>query len=206
MTTDTSTQNTGSAGGSQGGDSVPPADTKPNDKVEYATYKRAMDDVFKLKSELEKATGQIQAIQSEKEKAEREKLEKQGEWQKLAETAQSELKTWKEKFEGLNATIVDSKKANAIASRLPGTLKPDFYHMLNIDAIVVNPATGEVDETSAVKAAEEFVKKYPELVIPRDTPNLPNGQPKGKGGLSYEEWTALPYAEKKKRMGEIVKL
>lgn len=205
MTTDNPNQPAGGAGGGGGSDGVPTPNGQPGDKVDYSTYKRAMDDVAKLKAELGRVTDQLKSFETEKEKAQKKKLEEQGEWQKLAETARTEAADWKTKFEGLNAQILDSKKANAIASRLPGTLKSDFYHMLNIDGVAVTES-GEIDETSAVKAAEDFAKKYPELIIPRDTPNLPNGQPKGKGGLSYEEWVGLPYAEKKKRMGEVFKL
>jgi hypothetical protein len=191
-------------GGADGNAPIPGGDSEQPSKVDYQTYRRAMDDLQRWKREANDALGKLASVSAEKEKAEREELAKQGEWQKLAESAQSKAKEWEEKYSTLNQTIVESRKAHAIASKLAGNLRPDFFHLLDTDKVAYNPDTGEVEETSAVKAADEFAKRYPELILPKTTAAIPNDASKGSPkGLTHEEWSKLPYKEKKARFNEV---
>lgn len=196
-------------------DQSPPANDKPNDdngkSVSYESYSRAVEREKRWKQEAEEARQKLNEYETAAQKAERERLEKEGNWQKLAETRaeeverlKNEVQTWTDKFSGLNSQIQDSKKAHAVVSKLPGSLRQDYFHMLDLDGVVMNPETGEIDETTAVKAAESFAQRYPELIKAANSPRIPNGEPGGGGvtKLTYDEYLKLPHAEKRKALNE----
>lgn len=195
--------------GSAGSQNPPPEDSKKS--VDYDTYSRAVDREKRWKQEAKEAQDRLAALENERKRNEQEQLEQEGKWQQLAESRQAqidelkgEVSLWQEKYTGLDGQIKDSKKAHAIASKLPGTLRQEYYHMLDLDSVVMNPETGEIDEASAVKAASVFQEKFPELVRPANTPSLPNGEPKigSERMVTPEEYRKAPLAEKRKILNE----
>lgn len=197
--------------GGAGGESHGSEGSNKKGPVDYDLYSRAVEREKRAKQEAREAQEKLDAIERDRKAKEQEQLESEGQWQKLAESRAEEIQSltekvslWETKYNGLDSQVKDSKKAHAVASKLPGSLRPDYYHMLDLDSVVMNPESGEIDEASAVKAAETFHARYPELVTPLDTPRIPNGEPSGTGTKVYtpEEYKKLSLDEKRKALNE----
>jgi len=169
-------------------DPNPPA--TPPEPVSYETHRKLLSEKKRLQEEYAKLAAK---------EAEREKkiLEDRGEYQKLAELAKAEAEELRSKLTSIEETRREAKKANALLKALDNGILEKYYGFLPLDSILVDPETGEVNQLSVVKAAEEFRRNYPELMVQTGGPKLPNVAPKGNGAgkISREEWLKLPHNE-----------
>lgn len=163
------------------------------DKVAYETYRK----VIAEKKRFQERAEQLEAQNAEREKKE---LEAKGEYQKLLELAKADAEAAKSKLTQIESERQTAKKASALLKALENGLPEKFYGFLPMDEVVVDPDTGEVNQLSVAKAAEEFRKNYPELLIKPNGPRLPNDAPKGNGMgmITAEDYAKLPFDEMKK--------
>lgn len=158
----------------------------------------------RILSEKKKVQEERDLLRAEKEERERKDLEAKGEYQKLLELAKAEADAAKNRLREIEEERLQGKKAAALLKALDNSLPDKFYGFLNLDDVIIDPSTGEINQLSVTKAAEQFKTNYPELLIKRDGPRLPNNAPQGAGKLTREEWLKLPVDEMKKRRKELV--
>ena len=174
--------------------------------VAYSTYRKVLSQEKNLRARLEEANSKL-AEQKAKEQAEEEKrLSEQGEYKKLLDLERKK----REELEGKNAeyhrSILDAHKLNAFKEKLNGRVaNPAYYDFVDLDNIVINPDTGDIDEVSVQSVVDKFVMEHSPL-IKSDRPRLPNDAPKDSHNstLDFEAWKKLPLADKKKRMAEAI--
>jgi hypothetical protein len=201
-----------------GGDQQVPggnADDKPNDnknapddeggdaskgKVSYETYSRVLDEKKALKKKVDE-------FEKGKRDAEEAKLAEQGNFKKLLEQREDELKSLKTENDGLKSTITGSRKMNAFLNAVTGEIPKQYLGLIDLEQIALDPQTGKPDEASVKKAARDFEKSYPDVVKRKDPNRLPDDAPKGGAGqlLSYDAWLKLPDSEKASRMKDVDK-
>jgi hypothetical protein len=173
--------------------SADPANKAPS----YETYKKVVD-------EAKKAKDKLREYERKEKEAEEAKLKEQGDFKKLLEQRDADLKAKDEKLTKLESSIQNGKKLNAILGKLTGDLPSQYWSLVDLDEVAVNPETGTPDEASVLKVAKEFEKTYPHVVVKKTTSKLPNDAPNGaKSKISYKEWLELPYDEQKKRQRDV---
>lgn len=168
----------------------------PDDVGDVVTKKHHERVLFELKKEREAKA----ALQSEKEAREKKDLEERGEYQKLLELAKKEKEEAEAEAKALKNQFVTGRKANALLKALDNGVDDKYFSFLPIDEILLDPESGEINQTSVTKAAESFKKNYPEIYRSKNAPRLPNDAPQGGGALtiSRSEWAKLTSKEMKK--------
>jgi predicted RNase H-like nuclease (RuvC/YqgF family) len=202
MTTDNeSTSNNSSSGGAN---TDPGGEGKNQQKnsVSYETYTKVLD-------EAKAAKAKLREFEENFNKTREEKLKADGDWKGLLETRESrikeletELSKTSEKFSSLHDRITNSQKLAKVLSKVGGHVDEKYYGLIDISDVKTNPETGEIDDMSAAKVAESFRTTYSDVVKKGFNP-ASMGETKGAGNqpaatIPYEEWSRLPYNEKKK--------
>ena len=184
----------------------PSGNIEQDKTVTYSTYKKVLSQEKNLRARLEEANAVI-AEKEAKEKAEEEKrLSEQGEYKKLLELERKKREELEGKTKDYERSILDAHKLNAFKEKLGGRVaNPAYYDFVDLDNIVINPETGEIDSASVQAVVDKFVVEHSPL-IKQSRPTLPNQAPRDNnlGTLSYEQWKSLPLKERQKRMAEVM--
>lgn len=171
-------------------------DQKPQ-TVSHETYTKVLD-------EAKKAKAKVAEYEREQKKRDEEALTKQGEYKKLAEQREQELKEEREKRVSLETRIADSRKLNAILGSVTGEVPKQYWGLIDTNQIAVDPETGIPDEASVKKAAQAFEKQFPDVVKKPSRGKLPDDVPLGgTGKLSYKEWLGLPLKDQLERKKDV---
>lgn len=174
--------------------------------VSYSAYKKSLTQEKNLRARVQEYEEKLRAIEEEKAKKEAEELAKQGEFKKLLELEKAKREELEASNNEYKKSILDAHKLNAFKEKLKGKVaNPAYYDFVDIESIVMNPETGEIEETSVQNVVDRFVTEHSAL-IKTDRPRLPDNAPKDGGGsnLDYESWKKLPLIERKKRMAEVM--
>lgn len=199
------------------GDSVPNPDasgeqeTKPETKesVSRETYLRVLDEAKKAKEKARELDSRLAEIERSRKLAEEAKLHEQGEYKKILEQREKELSEINERYTGLQTSLQDSIKFQAVTKLLGGELKnPAYKQFIDIGSIAfANHESYELDYGTVQAAANKFLQEHSHL-IKKEKANIPNGNspaPNGGGNLTYEQWLALPLKEQKARIKDVKK-
>jgi chromosome segregation ATPase len=183
-------------------------DDKP---VSRESYLRAMD---QLKAE-QRARKELEAKLAEQARKDQDEIEKHlmksGEVQKLIQLKDEKIDTLSKKtmelesnYNGLKSELTSAAKLQAVVSRLPGQLEhPAYMSFIDVDKIILNPETNEIESDSVDAVVNDFVKNHGKL-LKTDTRTLPNGTPRTAGPkLSYSEWLRLPPKEQRARLKDV---
>jgi hypothetical protein len=153
----------------------PTTDETPKPRtVAYESYQKAIDEAKKAKA---KAAEYERAQRAREE----EELKKQGEYKKLLEQRESELNEARTARQALESKISDSRKLNAFLGSVTGDVPKQYWSLIDLDTIAVDPETGMPDEASVKKAAADFEKQYSDVVKKPTKGKLPNDAPQGSG-------------------------
>jgi len=186
----------------QNQDQKNPADETPNDKpksVSYESYQKVLDEAKKAKAK----AAEYERAQKAREE---EELKKQGEYQKLLAQREEELAKERKDRQELQDKITDSRKINAFLGAVTGEVPKQYWSLIDLDQIAVDPETGMPDEASVKKAAAEFEKQYVDVVKKPTKGKLPNEAPRGgSASLTYDAWLKLPLKEQRARMKDVDK-
>lgn len=186
-----------------GGEGQNQSTTENKRSVSYETYLKTLDEAKSAKSRL-------RALEEEKNKIAEEKLKSEGDWKGLLELRESRIKELegestqlKEKFTGLNERVTSSQKLSKVLSKIGGDLDPKYYGLIDISDVKINPETGEIDDMSATKVAENYRTEYAETIKKKFNPAaMGENRPGGQGGdgefISYDKWSKLKYSEQVK--------
>ena len=188
------------------GNNQDPASGKPEgneppkkDFVSHESWLKLLDEKKKLKEKLDA---------SEKERKEREEAELRAkeDFKKIGELREQEAKELREKLTQKEERERGAIKLDAFLSTLDGKVDKKYWGHINLDAIVVDPETGVVDQMSVTKEVERFRKEYFEIVQRPDQNKLPNNPPGGSAGakITYEQWKQLPAKEMAARMKDVI--
>lgn len=182
-------------------------DDKSGDKVDYKTFKKLLSqrkaDQERIR-ELTKAQKELSDIKERQRQNEEAKLRKQGEFEKLLESEREKTKKLLEENETYKKTEETNMKLHALFSNLDGHVDKKYWGHFRLDNVIIDPTSGEVDETSVANEIERFKKEHPILIGGHERRDMPNDQPRGSK-LTYDAWLKLPPKEMKKRRFELMK-
>ena len=170
-----------------------------SDTVKYETYKKVLsekkrrdDEVRELREALEKREAE------DKAKAESE-LEQQNKYKELLDLRTSELAKAQAEAKHMRESRQQAMKLDSFLESLDSKLPKQYWGLVDLDSIKLNPDTHEVDDGSVASAVETFRKAYPEVLLKKSTTTgLPSSAPSGtaaatRGDVQYAN---LPTAEK----------
>ena len=183
-------------------------DDKP---VPYGAYRKLVTQRKNDQENLKLLTAKLDTY--EKKMKDLEQNSPNTDYKSLLETRNKELEELNKSVKEKESVINDYedkysriKKLSAFNEALPAKLKrKEYYAHVDVDKIVVDPDTGEVDQKSLKTYANQFAEDFKDLLDLKGGPNLPNAKSTGTATLSYEAWLALPASEMKKRIGEVRK-
>ncbi len=168
------------------------------DAVSYETHRKLLAEKKKLQDERD-------ALLAKTKERETDELKAKEDYKRLYEAEKAEKDEWKGKYSGLDSQLSESIKLRAVLDKIGGDVESQYWALMDLEAVAMDPETRQPNEASVLKAAQEFEKKHPRLVVARNQDKLPDGAPKGGSGkLSYNQWLALPYDEKLKRQKDVV--
>jgi len=106
-------------------------------------------------------------------------------------------RTAKQKLSEYEQREVTRKKLASILDAVDGDIDSKFYGLIDYNAVVINPETGDVEQMSVTKAVEGIKKNFPEIIRRRNAPNLPSQAPGSgvPGTISRSEWNKLSSKE-----------
>ena len=129
-----------------------------DDKVDYQTFKRAVEREKNLKAKLRELE---QVLEAEKEK----KLKESEDWKAVAELNERKAKEFEGKLRREQETVNHAIKRVAFERALGGKLKHHSYiNHVDLESIVLNPETREIDEMSVKEVVGGFLKEHSHLV------------------------------------------
>lgn len=168
------------------------------DVVSYESHLKLLNEKRKLKERLD----ELERASKEKEEAD---LRAKEDFKKIAELKEAEAKQFKEELEKARAREINAGKLDAFLSTLDGKVERKYWGHINLEQILVNPETGDLDQMSVAKEVERFRKEYPEVIKKPGVNQLSSAAPLGAEGgpITYEEWRKLPLKEQKARYKEM---
>lgn len=178
-----------------------------NGKVSYESYHKLLTEKkrFEKRDEELKELRQYRLENENRKKLEEEqKLQQQGNWQKLLEDREKELQREREEKEQLFRKITDSLKFSELRKALPGHLDEKFLPLVNLDEIELDES-GRPDKASVEKHAKVLLKNFgTSILVTSNGARLPQDGIRGsEKSLTYEEWLKLPASEMRKRQKEV---
>lgn len=178
--------------------------------VSYETYKKTLGQLKTTQQKMADFEKRITDYEARDKQLQEQKLTQSGEWQKVLELREQQIAELNAKLnesstkaKNLEDTLVGSIKLQTVLAKLPAPLADNSYmQFIEVDKVVLNPETGEIDEASAEIVAQDFVKKHARL-LSADAKHLPNGNAKAAGRLSYQDWLRLPLNDRRARVGDV---
>lgn len=175
------------------------------DTVDYKTYFKTVNEVKKEREKRRELESKLNEILEGQKKVEEEKLKEQGEYKKLLQSREEELKMLKNKTLEYEQTLTNGQKMSEFMSKLPGKIKrKEYYSFIPVDEIVIDPETGTVDERTLDTAVNSFLENHRDLLDIRKGNSIPHDAGQPKSSLTMEQWKSLPIAEKRKRYNEVM--
>jgi len=140
--------------------------------INHKSFEKVVGQYKKAKATKAEMQDQIDSYQKKEREREEHQLAEKGEYSKLLELKEKEilelngkLTTTSEEKDNAHRTLVDAQKMDAVFNKLPGRLKNNKYmSFVDIDNVVINPDTGDIDEKSAAAVANQFMESHSELV------------------------------------------
>jgi hypothetical protein len=175
------------------------------DKVDYRTYRKAVDNEKKLKQALAERETRLAEFEKQQQAANEAKLLEQNQHLTVIEQLKKQNEELNGKIQSFHEAQTFSRKMHAAVGLLHQKgiqLDQKYLDLIPADAIQVD-AEGKPDMASVVKAVDSFIKEHPRLVaaLPNDLPGTRPGN--SSTTLTYEAWTKLPPKEKKERFKDI---
>jgi len=176
-----------------------------DDKVSYETHRKLLAEKKAAATKLAEYEARLAEVDKQAKERELAELEKQKDYEKLKANLQDELKKRDSVIQQLDSERTTAKKLDAFFKALDGNLDRRYWSLIDIDQIVIDPASKAIDDMSVTKYLEGFRKEYPEIIAKPGRQTMPNEKANGTGKtvLTLDEWKALPLKERKTRISDV---
>lgn len=185
----------GSGGTNQTADSSGEEPVNKRDVVAYETHQKLLAEKKKASERAATLEKELQEIKNREAQRETEELERQKNFEKLAQVRDEQLKEAQAKLSAIENERIVAKKLDAFLKTLGGDLPQHYWDLIPIDQIIIDPTTKMVDEMTVAKTVEAYRKTFPETIkVAGGKPNMPSDAPAGNPNskMDYETWKALP--------------
>jgi len=174
--------------------------------VSYESHEKLLKEKKRRDEQIAEKDRIIEAFKKKDSETSEAKAKEQGDLQKIIEIRDKEKAEIEQKYNELNSQIVSSVKLRAFLDQVSGTVDEQYWSLIDLQAIPLDPSNGMPDLLAVQRAAKEFEQKYSLVVQTKGGSKMPNGAAKPPGqGLLYEDWLRLPLKEKRARQHEVKK-
>jgi hypothetical protein len=139
--------------------------------VSRETYTRVL-------SKLKKLEDAFEAKQKDEEIAKQKILEEQGQWKSAFELEKKQRTEIETRLNQKDKMITDSIKMNAFLKQLPGTVSDEYWDLIKLDEIVIDPETQKPDPVALENYAKQWSSKHSRLIDKVTTAKVPADAPK----------------------------
>lgn len=161
------------------------------DVVSHKTYARVMDEIKALKSEKASLTQKISEFENENKTREEKELRKRNNFEQLLKNREKELADKETELTQLRTHINESSKMGAFLDALPGNLSKEYWGLVNLEEIALNPETNKPDEASVEVYAKRFAEIYGRVLETGVNSKLPKNAPQTYTQTNYDDWRNL---------------
>ena len=176
----------------------PMDDDQPKGTVKYESYRKVVGVNKRQSEELAQLREKLNAKESAEKQAQEQQLAEQNRWKELHESKAKELEETQSKLHATNKMIEDAQKLRVLTRFAP--IKSNYLdsNLFNLDKIVMNPETGEIDEHSAQKEAERIRTSYPDILESKAAPVLDSNAPipNNVGSVNLDAYNRMTPAER----------
>ncbi|GEM_PF-5674360 len=169
--------------------------TPPPSSVSYETHRQLLD-------EKKKSDARLRQLEDEKAERERKDLESRGDFEKLLAQERERSAELAAKLGLVEERETGRRKLASVLSALNGHVESKYFDLIPIGDVIVDPTSGEVDQTSVARVVEKVRANYPEIIKAKTGPGLPSAAPQGgatpAGKIKSSDWRKLPAAEMRK--------
>lgn len=178
-----------------------PENSKDKDTVAYSTYSKLLGEKKKRDEELEATKAKLAELaKAEKERTEKELKEKE-DFKTLLKLREDELAKTKSEVSEMKSSLESGSKLRSFLDKVNGVVDKQYWALIDLDQIKMDPTTGMPDEMSVEAVAKKFEQDYGLVLKSKGAPKqLPNDAAKGgaTSKMSVAEWKALKDAKKMK--------
>jgi hypothetical protein len=168
--------------------------------VAYPSFLKAVGEVKRFKSEAEKLREENEAFKLKEKEREDAALAKKGDFEKIKANLLKELEEEKQKAKSLKEERDNDRKLGAFLGSLGGSIAQDYWPLIDIEQIAIDPTTNSVDPLSVTRLVDDFRKRHGRLIDGVKGPKMFDGAPTPQGKIGLDEWRKLPLSERKARM------
>lgn len=177
-----------------------------SESVAYETHRKLLGEKKRRDEENALLKSELEQFKAKERAREEEELRKTQNFQQLLKNREDELAKEREEKASLRSMVEKGVKRRAFLDAVNGSVEEQYWGLINLDEILLDPSTGSVDELTVQKAAREFERKFAAVLGNRGGgPRLPNEAARTPSAkLTYEEWLKLPPKEMKARQKEVM--
>lgn len=168
-----------------GSESVP-------ESVPYTKFRELLDETKKAKASFSETKAQLDKLLSEREEAEKKRLEETNNFKALYEKAEKDRNKLIEMYETEKRSKVNDRKYNAFIKEVGGLRKEEYRKFVDVDALPAEP-DGSIDTEKIRDYAMKFKEQFPELLAEPSKPQPPSTAPR-----------AAPSGEKPKGLADLM--
>lgn len=200
MTIDTN-GSSGAASPSSGSDA---GNQDQKDVVKYETYSRVLGEKKKLQERTEELAAKLAEHEAAQKAVEEAEMKKRGDFEKLLSQEREAKKALEAKLQAREAQITNSLKLDSVLKALDGQVESQYWGLLDLDGIPVDPTTNAPDEMAVKNYANEFAQKFSRVILKPNQQKMPNEAAQGGGKpMTIEEWKKLPLKEMKQHYASV---
>lgn len=168
------------------------------DTVKYDTYRKVLSEKKKRDEEVRALREQVEEFERSQKEAQEKELQDQNKWKEIADLRTKEYEQALQKLQEMKSSQQQAMKLDTFLSSLGTQLPKQYWGLVDLDAIKLNPETNDVDEMSVTSAIETFRKSYPEILQSKSSASTPNSAPRGTAAATRgeQDFSKLPAHER----------
>ena len=176
-----------------------------DDKVAYETYQKVLAERKRDQERARDLQAKLDEIEFAKKQFEEETLKKKEDYKTLLDNKAREHDLAVSELNQMKEQRKQAMKLNAFLEGCGGNqIKKNYWKMIPVNDIIINPETGEVDPLSVKMAVDSYVRDYPET-LERQPIGMPSASPSvAVNGITYEQWLQLPADQMRLRKKDII--
>ena len=184
----------------------PVTEEKP-ESVSYDSHQRLLAQRKKDKERADAAEAERDSLKQKIEEAEAAKLKETSQFKTLYETETAKREAAERELSEMTARQIDKAKTDALSKELGSVSKSEYLKFAALAEIEMN-SDGTPTADSVKKVANDFRKKYPELLTGKVDSSLPNEAARGNGKppkAAKEDLMKLTPQQLKERLAQVPK-
>lgn len=177
------------------------------DTVAYSTYTKVLSEKKKRDEENEALRAKNSALEKAEKLRVEADLKAKEDFKALLALREDELKKRDVELDEIKGSLQHGAKIRAFLDKVNGVVSEQYWKLIDIDSIKMDPNTGMPDALSVEAIAKKFEQEYALVLKSKGDPkHLPNDAANGAGStkMTVKEWSALKTSKEMKEKQHLV--